>query len=283
MKRQRKNLQTDLSFILLVILIFVYFVFLIYQKEYLMDNFLIAAVVFIIVLITYFTSLTVGLIINTTLILAYITYVIILSVTKGIVVRSYVYFWIVMSPALTTAFALFTMSAAQLQRMVTDLDRKLVSISTLNEDTKLKNLRAFENDAGIYKNIAERYDIGFGIVVIQFKYQREIERLSKKEGMQQVVMEVINVIRNATRAEDELYQIEEKEIMFAMLMLTKKEGLNVIRDRLKEAIAQINTSNILNTRQLVLDMRIGMAFDDDGPKNVMGLLQSAKDSLQYDV
>ena len=283
MKRQRKNLQTDLSFILLVILIFVYFVFLIYQKEYLMDNFLIAAVVFIIVLITYFTSLTVGLIINTTLILAYITYVIILSVTKGIVVRSYVYFWIVMSPALTTAFALFTMSAAQLQRMVTDLDRKLVSISTLNEDTKLKNLRAFENDAGIYKNIAERYDIGFGIVVIQFKYQREIERLSKKEGMQQVVMEVINVIRNATRAEDELYQIEEKEIMFAMLMLTKKEGLNVIHDRLKEAIAQINTSNILNTRQLVLDMRIGMAFDDDGPKNVMGLLQSAKDSLQYDV
>lgn len=283
MKRQRKNLQTDLSFILLVILIFVYFVFLIYQKEYLMDNFLIAAVVFIIVLITYFTSLTVGLIINTTLILAYITYVIILSVTKGIVVRSYVYFWIVMSPALTTAFALFTMSAAQLQRMVTDLDRKLVSISTLNEDTKLKNLRAFENDAGIYKNIAERYDIGFGIVVIQFKYQKEIERLSKKEGMQQVVMEVINVIRNATRAEDELYQLEEKEIMFAMLMLTKKEGLNVIHDRLKEAIAQINTSNILNTRQLVLDMRIGMAFDDDGPKNVMGLLQSAKDSLQYDV
>ncbi len=283
MKRTRKNLQTDLSFILLVVLIFVYFVFLIYQKEYLMDNFLIAAVVFIIVLVTYFTNLTVGLIINTTLILAYITYVIVLSVTKGIVVRSYVYFWIVMSPSLTTTFALFTMSTAQLQRMVTDLDKKLVSISTLNEDTKLKNLRAFENDAGIYKSIAERYDIGFGILVIQFKYQKEIERLSRKEGMHQVVKEVINVIRNATRAEDELYQLDDKEIMFAMLMLTKKEGLNVIHDRLKEAIAQINTSNILNTRRLILDMRIGMAFDDDGPQNVMELLQSAKDSMQYDV
>lgn len=283
MKRMRKNLQTDLSFILLVVLIFVYFVFLIYQKEYLMDNFLIAAAVFIIVLITYFTSLTMGLIINTTLILAYITYVIVQSVTKGVVVRSYVYFWIVMSPALTTAFSLFTMSTAQLQRMVADLDNKLVTISTLNEDTKLKNLRAFENDAGIYKSIAERYDIGFGVVVIQFKYQKEIERLSKKEGMQQVVMEVIGTVRKATRAEDELYQIDDGEITFAMLMLTKKEGLEVIHDRLKEAIAQINTSDILNTRQLVLDMRIGMAFDGGEPKSVMDLLQSAKDSMQYDV
>jgi GGDEF domain-containing protein len=188
-----------------------------------------------------------------------------------------------MSPSLTTTFALFTMSTAQLQRMVTDLDRKLVSISTLNEDTKLKNLRAFENDAGIYQSIAERYDIGFGILVIQFKYQREIERLSKKEGMQQVVMEVIGVIRKATRAEDELYQLDDKEIMFALLMLTKKEGMNVIHNRLKEAIAQINTSDILNTRKLVLDMRIGMAFEGDEQTNVMELLQAAKDSMQYDV
>jgi len=143
MKRLRKNLQTDLSFILLVVLIFVYFIFLIYQKEYLMDNFLIAAVVFIIVLITYFTNLTTGLIINTTLILAYITYVIIQSITKGIVVRPYVYFWIVMSPAMTTALSLFTMTTAGLQKQVADLSAKLVTISTLSEDTKLKNLRAF--------------------------------------------------------------------------------------------------------------------------------------------
>jgi len=283
MKRMRKNLQTDLSFILLVLLIFVYFVFLIYQEEYLMDNFLIAAVVFIIVLITYFTNLTLGLIINTSLILMYITYVIIQSVTKGIVIRPYVYFWIVMAPALTTAFSLFTMSTAQLQRMVTDLDNKLVTISTLNEDTRLKNLRAFENDASIYMSIAERYDLGFGIVVIQFKYQKEIERLSRKEGMQQIVMEVIGVIRQATRSEDELYQLDDGNITFAMLMLTRKEGLSVIRDRLKEAIAQINTSDILNTRQLILDMRIGMAFDDGEKKDVMDLLQTARDAMQYDV
>jgi GGDEF domain-containing protein len=283
MRRMRKNLQTDLSFILLVVLIFVYFVFLIYQKEYLMDNFLVAAIVFVIVLITYFTSLTLGLIINTTLILTYITFIIIQSVTKGVVIRPYVYFWIVMSPALTTAFSLFTMSTAQLQRMVSDLDNKLVTISTLNEDTRLKNLRAFENDAGIYMSIAERYDIGFGIVAIQFKYQKEIERLSRREGMQQIVMQVINVIRQATRAEDELYQLDEDNITFAMLLLTKKEGMNVIRDRLKETISQINTSDILNTRQLILDMRIGMAFDDGEKKDVMELLQVARDAMQYDV
>ncbi len=283
MKRVRKSLQTDLSFILLVVLVFIYFVFLVYQKEYLTDNFLIACAVFIIVLITYFTSLTVGLIINTTLILAALTYVILQSMLKGVVIRPYVYFWIVMSPLLTTAFSLFSASAVQMQGVMLDLDRKLVNMTTLNEETHLKNLRAFENDAGIYMSIAERYDIGFGIVVIQFKYQKEIERLSRKEGMRQVVMEVIGVIRKATRAEDELYQLDDEEILFAMLMLTKKEGLNVIHDRLKAAIAQINTSDILNTRQLVLDMRIGVAFSEGEKDNVMHLLDSAKSAMQYDV
>lgn len=282
MKRIRKNLQTDLSFILLLVLLFVYFIFLIYQEEYLMDNFLIATVVFVIVLITYFTNLTTGLIINTTLILTYITYVIVQSLTQGIVIRPYVYFWVGMSPALTTAFSLFTMSTAHLEKEVADLGNKLVLVSTLNEDTKLKNLRAFENDANIYMGIAQRYDIDFGVLVIRFKYQREIESLSHKEGMKRVVLQVIDAVRKATRAEDELYQLDGEEITFALLMLTKKESGSIVQDRIKERIAQINTNEILNTRQLVLDMKIGMAFDD-GKQNALEILDAAKNAMQYDV
>lgn len=280
--KRNKNIQADIAFIVLLILLFVYFIFLIYQEEYLLDNFLIAAIVFIIVLITYFTNLTTGLIINTTLILTYVTYVIIQSITKGIVIRPYVYFWIVMSPALTTVLSVFTMSTASLQRQVTDLNRKLVMVSTLNEKTKLKNLRSFENDANIYKNIAKRYDMDFGVLLIKFKHQRELERLSRREGMQQVIMAVANVLRNGLRAEDEIYQLEDDEILFGVLMLTKKEGVNSIKDRLKENIANIDTNDILNTKKLVLDMSLGIAFDD-GKKSVLQLLDEAKDVMQYDV
>jgi GGDEF domain-containing protein len=282
MKRKNKNIQTDISFIALVILMFVYFIFLIYQEEYLMDNFLIALVVFIIVMITYFTNLTTGLIINTTLILIYITYLIIQSITKGSVIQSYVYFWIFMSPALTTAFSLFTMNTAVLQKQVSELNDKLVTISTLNEDTKLKNLRAFENDARIFMSIAKRYNADFGVLLIKFKHQRELERLSRKEGMKQIVNLVAGVIRKATRAEDELYLLDDDEILFGVILLTKKESIKVIHDRLKEEIAVIDTNEVLNTRQLVLDMRIGMAFDDD-KKTALELLDVAKDSMQYDV
>lgn len=282
MKKMNKNMQTDLSFIALVILIFVYFIFLIYQREYLMDNFLIAAIVFIIVLITYFTNLTTGLIINATLILAYITYVIFQSITKGAVIKPYVYFWVFMSPALTTAFSLFTMAASSLQKQVLELEKKLVSLSTLREDTKLKNFRSFENDAKIYMGIAKRYSLDFGVLLIKFRHQRELESLSDKEGMQKIVNQVIDVIRGATRAEDELYQIGEDEILFGLLLLTKKESVKVIHERLKEKIADIDTNEVLNTKRLVLDTKIGMAFDD-GKKTVLELLDEAKDEMQYDV
>lgn len=280
--KRNKNIQADIAFIVLLILLFVYFIFLIYQEEYLLDNFLIAAIVFIIVLITYFTNLTTGLIINTTLILTYVTYIIIQSVTKGIIIRPYVYFWIVMSPALTTVLSVFTMATASLQRQVTDLNRKLVMVSTLNEKTKLKNLRSFENDANIYKNIAKRYSMDFGVLLIKFKHQRELERLSRKEGMQQVIMAVANVLRNGLRAEDELYQLDDDEILFGVVMLTKKEGVNSIKDRLKKSIANIDTNDFLNTKKLVLDMSLGIAFDD-GKKSVLQLLDEAKDVMQYDV
>ncbi len=282
MKRRNKNLQTDISFISLVILIFVYFIFLIYQEEYLMDNFLIALVVFVIILITYFTNLTTGLIINTTLILAYITYLIIQSITKGSVIQSYVYFWIFMSPALTTVFSLFTMNTSALQKQVDELSQKLVTISTLNEDTKLKNLRAFENDARIFMSIAKRYEADLGVLVIKFKHQRELERLSRKDGMKRIVNLVASVIRKATRAEDELYLLDDDEILFGVILLTKKESIKVIHDRLKEEIAVIDTNEVLNTRQLILDMRIGMAFGD-GKKDALELLDAAKESMQYDV
>lgn len=282
MKRRNKNLQTDISFISLVILIFVYFIFLIYQEEYLMDNFLIALVVFIIILITYFTNLTTGLIINTTLILTYITYLIIQSIMKGSVIQSYVYFWIFMSPALTTVFSLFTMNTSALQKQVDELSQKLVTISTLNEDTKLKNLRAFENDARIFMSIAKRYDADFGVLVIKFKHQRELERLSRKDGMKRIVNLVASVIRKATRAEDELYLLDDEEILFGVILLTKKESIKVIHNRLKEEIAVIDTNEVLNTRQLILDMRIGMAFGD-GKKDALELLDAAKESMQYDV
>lgn len=282
MKRRNKNLQTDISFISLVILIFIYFIFLIYQEEYLMDNFLIALVVFIIILITYFTNLTTGLIINTTLILSYITYLIIQSIVKGSVIQSYVYFWIFMSPALTTVFSLFTMNTSALQKQVDELSQKLITISTLNEDTKLKNLRAFENDARIFMSIAKRYDADFGVLVIKFKHQRELERLSRKEGMKKIVNLVASVIRKATRAEDELYLLDDEEILFGVILLTKKESIKVIHDRLKEDIGVIDTNEVLNTRQLILDMRIGMAFGD-GKKDALELLDAAKESMQYDV
>ena len=280
--RRNKNIQTDISFIALVVLIFVYFVFLIYQKEYLMDNFLIASVVFIIVLVTYFTNLTTGLIINTTLILTYITYVIIQSLTKGVVIRSYVYFWILMSPALTTVFSLFTMNAASLQKQVVDLNNKLVNLSTLNEDTRLKNLRAFENDARIYMSIAKRYKIDLAVLLVKFRHQREIERLARKEGMRQVVVQVTEVVRGITRTEDELYQLDEEEVVFGMLLLTRKNSIDIIQERLKEKIAEIDTNKVLNTRQLVLDMRLGLAFYD-GEKNVLEMLDAAKSAMQYDV
>ncbi len=281
MKPLRKNLRTDLAFLLLLGLLFAFCVFFL-EQPYRMENFLLAAAVLIVVLIAYFTNLTVGLAVNAALILLYGAYVVFQSLTRGVAVRSHVYFWLVMSPALTTAFSLFTMSSADLQARTIELEQRLEASATLHEDTKLKNLRAFEHDAHIYQSIARRYGLDLGVLTICFQYEKELERLSHREGMRRVVLRVAETVRAATRAEDELYQLDGDEITFALLLLTKQEGGVALRARIREQIAQIDTNDILNTRQLVLDMRLGLAFDD-GTGNALELLAAAKDTMQYDV
>ena len=277
-----RNVQTDIAFIALVILIFVFFVFLIYQPDVLMENFFIAAVVFIVVMISYFTNVTVGLMINAALILAYITFLVVQNLTSGITIKPYVYFWLLMSPALTTAFSMFASSAKSLERQARAFDKKLGQLSTLSEMTRLKNLRAFENDASIYLSISKRYNIDFGILVIKFRHQRELERLSKGSGMKKIVLKVVDVIRETMRTEDELYHLDEYNILFGVLMLTNRESFDKVRGRVKEAIAEIDTRRLLNTRQMILDVRIGAAFSD-GEKDALDLLEDAKKDMLYDV
>ena len=279
---KNKNLRTDLSFISIILLIFLYFIFLIYQQEYLLDNFLIACVVFIIVIITYFTNLTTGLIINAIVIFGHITFVIYQSLTKGVVIRPYTYFWTFMSPALTTAISMFSMAASSLQKEISSLREKLIGLSTLDEVTKLKNLRAFENDANVYSKIAKRYESDFGIIVLAFKYQKELERLCSKESMHQIILLVSNVIRNSLRTEDEMYQLDNKDVLFGVLLLTRKESSGIIEARLRNDISEIDTNSILNTKQLRLEMRIGIAFVEDS-ESPLELIEMAKRQMRFDV
>lgn len=279
---KNKNLRTDLSFIALIILIFVYFIFLIYQQEYLLDNFLIACVVFIILIITYFTNLTTGLIINAVIIFGYITFVIYQSLTKGIVIRPYTYFWIFMSPAITTTISMFTMGSMSLQREVVSLKRKLTSLSTFDEVTNLKNLRAFESDANVYIKIAKRYKTNFGVLLLEYKYQKELERLTDRESMNKINQLVIDAIRNSFRTEDEIYSLDNKDFLFGILLLTKKESRDVVVDKLKENIAKIDTNEVLNTKQIEIDIRIGVTYQqkDEKPLEMIG---KAKDDMRFDV
>lgn len=282
MSRNKQNVRTDIAFIGLLVLIFIYFVFLIYQQEYLLDNFIIACVVFIVVLITYFTSLTTGLIINAVMIFTYITFVIYQSLTRGMVIHGYTYFWIVMSPALTTVMSVFSSTTVTLQREVNRLHKQLSSLSTLDEVTKLKNLRAFENDANLYMKIADRYETDFGVLVLGFRYQREIERLTDDESMKQIISMLTEAIRSSLRTEDELYQIDNRNILFGVLLLTNKESADVIRERLRNDISKINTNEILNTKNLELEVRIGITFHNEG-ESPLDLINQAKDAMQYDV
>ncbi len=283
MRKDSKGLKADLAFVAFIILTFIYFIFVLYQDAYVMDNFLIACVVFIILLITYFTSLTTGLVINVLAIFGYMTVMIYLSLTKGVVIRPYAYFWIVMSPALTTAISLFTVSTTQLQKEVHVLNERISSLTTLDEFTKLKNLRAYENDANVYIHIAKRHKSDLGLMLLEFKYLRELERLCDKDTMGEIILLVSQAIRQSLRTEDEIYLLDKDNLLFGVLLLTKEESSLIVADRLRKKIDAIDTNAILNTKRLKLEMRMGLAFYNEEIESPLHLMENAKNEMRYDV
>lgn len=282
MKNSRKNLAADAAYMLQLILLFICVVYIVVYAENTGLSIAILCFVFAVMIITHFTSITLGLILNIGAIFVTATVLIYRSMTQGAEVNSEIYFWFVMGPLMTFVSSLLFRHTREIEDENRELNSYVKDFRLIDAQTGLKTLQAYEMEMPVYQRIANRYEMGLLMIVWEFRYAGDLKRMVGKNKLEQVADRISAAIVDAFRKEDIVYLLSREPYQWGTLMLTREGTEELMMERMKQKFNSLDLKEILGKNAPRLEMRIGMqeAGEQD---TAFSLYDKAKRELQYDV
>lgn len=284
MKRNRSNLISDIAFLAFILLSYICIVFIAGRPDEYVQNLILLNCAVLFAIITYFTTITAGLVLNLLFIFGYGFYVMVNAVTQGETISLGTYFWLLMTPLLTTAMTLFTQSNRRLQTENEQLRKQTANLATLDENTDLKNSIAFQKDALLFTGISMRYDIPLTLLVVKVKYWKEIQRLIPAEQLGEAIYDISKISQSSIRTNDALYLLDKEDATWGLLLFTDKEGSRIVIERIKLKLAEFNTGEISAKYKVNLGLKIGaVQYHPEQIESPLDFIVQAKKQLEYDV
>ncbi|EAD9640668.1 GGDEF domain-containing protein [Listeria monocytogenes] len=284
MKKITNNLFADIGFLFFILLWFITIGFMINTPDEYLRNIILLNITFLLVIITYFTNLTLGLILNVLYIFIYATYIIYEIVANQIAYGFGSYFWLIITPLFTVASAMFTRNTSRLQEENTKIKQQNLYLGTIDQETLLKNIVSFQYDERIFSSISRRYDLPLSLMVIKVRHWRELKRFQSEEEMRLALQDISAILETCIRTSDVLYLLDKDDATWGLLLLTDEPGGKLVADRIKSRIAEANTEEFAAKYRVKLELRIGTSqFDSEKVKTPLDFIDLATKELEYDV
>ncbi|EJT8158709.1 GGDEF domain-containing protein [Listeria monocytogenes] len=284
MKKITNNLFADIGFLFFILLSFITIGFMINTPDEYLRNIILLNITFLLVIITYFTNLTLGLILNVLYIFIYATYIIYEIVANQIAYGFGSYFWLIITPLFTVASAMFTRNTSRLQEENTKIKQQNLYLGTIDQETLLKNIVSFQNDERIFSSISRRYDLPLSLMVIKVRHWRELKRFQSEDEMRLALQDISAILETCIRTSDVLYLLDKSDATWGLLLLTDEPGGKLVADRIKSRIAEANTEEFAAKYRVKLELRIGTSqFDSEKVKTPLDFIELATKELEYDV
>jgi len=284
MKRIQNSLISDVAFLLFIGACIVTMVFIASDPSAYVMNMVFLNTAFLIAIITYFTTIMTGLILNLLFIFGYGSFTLYQAATSGDIVGGANYFWLILTPVLTLLVWLYTQTNRLLQEENQRLRNQNSSLAMIDEATRLKNTLSFQQDVKTFMALSDRYNIPLTLLVINVKYWDEIKRIMNTEKFSNVLMEVSDISQSLVRSNDSLYLLNKENPTWGVVLFTDREGSGIVMNRLKNKIDELNDAEFKHKFTVELQLKIGVAqYDKLNPASPLELIAQAKRTMEYDV
>lgn len=284
MKDSKESLLTDLSLMAFLCLVFISVLFIVEAPADKIIHIIALSGIFLVSILTYFTSLTTGLILATCIDFIGLSIYLYVSVTKGSEIKEFVYFWALMLPLFVVSIGHFTGNVLKLQKINKVLHRQVNELNTLDELTGLKNETGFIYDASAYMNMSKRYEHELVLMVVGLRYPKEVMRIVGKEKIKQLIVDISILLEESMRKEDLVYLIDPEKALWGVLMMTNDgQGAAIVNQRVRDKIGEIYLEGHKKRRQVKIDLVIGQSLYNPDIETPIVFLESAKRQMQYDV
>ncbi|MFC6332085.1 diguanylate cyclase domain-containing protein [Paenibacillus septentrionalis] len=284
MKRFQNSFISDVAFLLFIIACIIIMMFIANNPNNYVMNMIFLNAAFLIAIITYFTTIITGLILNLLFIFGYGSYTLYQVATMGDVISGTNYFWLVLTPVITLLIWLFTHSNRLLQEENERLLNKNSTLATIDETTRLKNTLSFQQDVQTFMALSVRYKIPLTLLVINVKYWDEIKRVMSTEQFSSILLEVSELSQSLVRSNDSLYLLNNEKPTWGIVLFTDIEGSEIVIQRLKDKINELNEFEYKEKYNVAIKLRIGASqFDETEPVSPLELIDQAKRMMEFDV
>jgi GGDEF domain-containing protein len=248
------------------------------------QNIIFLNLAFLIAIVTYFTNVTAGLILNIVFIFGYGTFTLYQTVVVGDVIGSQNYFWLIMTPVFTVVTWMLTLAQKQLQAENEILQKTNDSLATMDENTNLKNSRSFQKDATVFMALSVRYKIPLTLMVVNVKYWDELKRMISEEKMTEAMYDLSKLNEMSIRTNDSLYMLNKENPTWGMLLFTDRVGANLVIERLMQSVIEFNNVEFAEKYKIELNLRIGaVEYDAETIVTPLDFILQARKQLEYDV
>ncbi|KWX71798.1 diguanylate cyclase domain-containing protein [Paenibacillus jilunlii] len=284
MRRSRSSLFSDLAFLVFLVLNFICIVFIAGSPDHYIQNIIILNIAFLLALVTYFTTVTAGLVLNLAFIFGYGFFVLYQTVSEGGTIGVNTYFWLIMTPLLTVVIWVFTSRTRELQAENELLEKKTANLATVDENTDLRNIISFQKDASLFTGISTRYSIPLTLLVVKVKYWSEIRRLISEEQLSEAIYDVSKLSQSSIRTNDALYLLDKEDATWGLLLFTDREGAKIVIERIKLKLQELNDTEFSAKYKVNLGLKIGaVQYEAETVENPFDFILQAKKQLEYDV
>lgn len=283
MKRNR-SLGSDIAFLLFLVLIYICIVFIAGDPDAYLQNIIILNIAFILAIITYFTSVTAGLVLNLAFIFCYGFFIVYQTISQGETIGLNTYFWLLMTPLLTVVIWIFTLNIRTLQTENEHLQKKNANLAIVDENTNLRNSISFQKDADLFAGISTRYQIPLTLLVVKVKYWKEIRRLIPEDQLAEAIYDVSQLSQASIRTNDALYLLDKEDATWGLLLFTDNDGAQIVIERIKFKLQELNDTAFTKKYKVSLALKIGaVEYHPDRIENPFDFIVQAKRLLEYDV
>lgn len=276
-----QNLRSDLYLLAGVFLIAVMAVGMMLTGHILI-NMIGLAVTLLLLLMTYFFGLVVGLGGNLVFIFAQSFYMVYLHLS-GHGTPLALGFWLLLPALLCLTFDGVTQRLRQIQADNVQLRENMVEHGAFDRQTNLRTTVVYLEDAAVYVETGTRFNLPVATVIIKIRYFNDLKQMLGDARIDELITVTSKTLKSATRENDITYILNSQDPTWAVLLYSDEAGAQIAADRIREFFEK----NIVNSPTLGdVDLRLKLSvvqWNPDKMETATDMMNAGLKELEYDV
>lgn len=246
-----------------------------------LEGYIMITILMTIALISFYLGRTASLIGAMGVDFIYCSYKLYISVSRGLVLENDNIYWIILIPITALLVSKLSELIVDIQIRANELEEENKKNILVDDNTGIKNGRAFLNEIPIYMNLHKRHSMPITLLLVKIKHSDKLAKIVGEDLFREVIRSCSKAVSETLRYEDAKYLIDENT--FAFILICNEDGAIIVKNKMKKAVKDVKVGNEKFYKDLNIEIEVGAFTQNEKVVDGISFVNLAEKELEYDV